>query len=189
MSEVQIVGFHTCAARGGKQYVKDNAPFLSDGQRSAWLTQGYYFWTDHNYFAKIWGRDCYSKYSKKYAIVKCTISVEESLFLDLVGNTASQLYFQKIANIYISKLKKANSTTRVTIESIIGYWREYAETVNIEVFPFVAIKIQDTKNLKPIHFTLSSDEKALLGVTRQQLCLFESGKSCIRTTVVEEYQK
>lgn len=174
MENVQITGYHTCKTEGGWSYLKAEAPFLSRNGQNQWLTQGYYFWTDSAYFAHKWGKD---SYGGNYAILKCKIEMDKELLLDLVGSTEAQLYFERLLTKYKAKLKKTDSRKKPTVNAVIAYWRKQAER-NKEIFPFVAIKVQDGFRGSTLDF-ISSKKRAVMhiGIQRQQLCLFEYGLS------------
>jgi len=188
MAVVDIFGYHTCKTDGGWSYVKSESPFLSGSGENQWLTQGYYFWTDSDYFAHKWG-EC--SYSNKYAIVKCNIEIENELFLDLVGCVKSQLYFEKCLTKFRTRLKKIDSTKEPTVQAVISYLRSISKQ-NISIFPFLAIKAQDRLNKYNTN-TLSfigTQEVMVVSIQRQQLCLFECGSQLItrkEVTFPEEF--
>jgi len=176
MTTVHILGYHTCKTEGGWSYVKSESPFLSGSGSNQWLTQGYYFWSDSDYFAHKWGE---SSYDNDYAIVKCYIEIDGKLLLDLVGSVEAQLYFEKLLTKFRDKLKKlAPDNKEPSVNAVISYWRKVSEA-NIDVFPFVAIKAQDIyKNKNSLSFT-GKAEKMHVGPCRQQLCLFENSSHLI----------
>ena len=174
MPIVHILGYHTCKTEGGWSYVKAEAPFLSDSGKNQWLTQGYYFWTDSEHFAHIWGK---CSYNDDYAIVECNIKIESELILDLVGSVKSLLFFERCTAQFRTKLKKIDPTKEPTVEAVISYWRYIASKNDIKLFPFVAIKAQDMPNkynIKTLSFT-GTNEVMIVSIPRQQICLFESG--------------
>ena len=190
MTIVHILGYHTCKTEGGWSYVKSESPFLSGSGKNQWLTQGYYFWTDSDYFAHQWG-EC--SYENDYAIIKCNIEIESELFLDLVGSVKSQLYFEKCLTKFRDRLRRIDPTKEPTVHAVISYWRNISKQ-NIDTFPFVAIKAQDSLskyNTNALSF-IGNQEKMIVSIRRQQLCLFECGSKLItRKEVIypEEFTK
>jgi len=190
MPIVHISGYHTCKTEGGWSYVKTESPFLSGPEKTQWLTQGYYFWTDSDHFAHKWG-EC--SYDNDYAIVKCSIEIESELLLDLVGSVESQIYFNKLLAKFREKLKKIDPTKEPTVQAVISYWRNVSKQ-NIDVFPFVAIKAQDTLdryNTNTLSF-IGTKEEMVVSIHRQQLCLFECGSQLITSKQViypEEFKQ
>ena len=75
----EILCFHTCNNEGGKEFILERAPFHSDTTKPQWLGQGYYLWTDSDYYAHDWGRQA-PRYGN-YVITKFKLSVESSYFL------------------------------------------------------------------------------------------------------------
>ena len=172
MANVHITGYHTCKTEGGWSYIRSEAPFLSGSGANQWLTQGYYFWTDSDYFAHKWGK---SSYNNDYAILRCLIVVENDLLLDIVGSTKAQIYFKRLLTKFESKLKKIDPNKKATIHAIIAYWRKQSIT-NKSIFPFVAIKAQDVYNTgSKLNFIEGHCESMAVDIQRQQLCLFEEG--------------
>jgi hypothetical protein len=185
MGEVQIIGYHTCERGTNPRYTKENAPFHCNIRKEQWLGHGYYFWTDSEFFAKKWGED---RYGANYAIVKCTLKFEKSLLLDLVGNVDDQIQFSKLTKFYQdcvsspeaqAKLPPDKRGKRPTVNTIIEHFQRLAQTEGGRIFPYRAIKAQDwDKKSGEVSFCGNYDEK-MPALTRQQLCLFTSYKSCI----------
>lgn len=173
----RLIGYHTCRLDGGEVFLLENAPFLSKS-KNQWLTQGYYFWTDSPFFAHRWGED---SYDGAYAITKCTIELEKSKLLDLVGNVSNQLYFEQLIQMYKKKLSKSAISARSvpTVEATIAHFRSVGTTQS-DLFPFIAIKAFDNPagTCRPYPF-IASRRAAISIPTRQQLCLFECGRRAI----------
>ena len=102
----EILCFHTCKNEGSKDFILERAPFHSNTTKPQWLGQGYYLWTDSDYYAHDWGRQR-PRYGN-YVITKFKLSVEESLFLDLVGSVVDQLYFLDLVKEYKKTLTENN---------------------------------------------------------------------------------
>ena len=175
---VSIVGYHTCSTKGGPREVIQGAPFLSGGGKRQWLSQGYYFWTDSDYFAHQWGE---RGYEGDYAIVRCILNIEEVNFLDLVGSVDDQLYFLDQINQFKNFLVSCEvKEEEITVGDIIRLIRAVADVD----FPYVAIKAQDillhgkvaSRNMFPFR---AGRPEQMPAITRQQICIFESGYGCI----------
>jgi len=171
MADVQITGYHTCKTEGGWRFVGSEAPFLSQSGPNQWLTQGYYFWVGSDSFAHKWGKD---SYNNDYAILQCTLNIKEELLLDLVGSVQDQIYFNNLLAKFKSKIQTIDPSKEPTVQSVIDYWRKQAEKNN-DVFPFVAIKVQDERHRSTLPFVGGRWEAMRTDVRRQQLCLFECG--------------
>lgn len=174
--------YHTCKTDGGREYVSNVGPFLSgenEPGRWQWLTQGYYFWTDDPYFAHIWGR---ASYKNNYAILKCTLSFQSDMLLDLAGNVSHSIYFNNLIQLYVKKLKRTNPNVVPTVSTVIEHFRN-EEKKQPSIFPYQAIKAGDvpgkkTDRRKKIQYTPANDECLPL-IPRLQLCLFEEAKANI----------
>jgi hypothetical protein len=84
---MQTIGHHTCLNKGGRKFVYENAPFLSefyekDADRP-YLGQGYYFWDNNLEMAKEWGR---SHCHNDYCILVADLIFKDDELFDLVGN-------------------------------------------------------------------------------------------------------
>jgi hypothetical protein len=170
MQDVKMTGYHTCRDDGDREMTLENAPFLCNPSKRQWLSQGYYFWTDNDFFAHEWGKN---SYNNQYCIAKCAIEISRDRLLDLVGSVSDQLWFKEKLE-ELGRFFKANRITKSpSVAACIGLMR------NKPGFEFLAIKAQD---LPPQHgqapFTAESRECMPL-VTRQQLCVFQQGLSCI----------
>ena len=190
MGEVQIVGYHTCSRNNGIPYIQSSAPFHSDSKRKQWLTDGYYFWTDSDHFAHKWGD---ASYNGHYAIMKCLIVMEKGLLLDLVGNVEDILYFDELKEKFNAYLAKPEVQSKLhpkfrgkppTVSGTIDFWRKQREKVAsngiFPMFPYIAIKAHEPPPKSTMRFVENRPE-VLLGLTRQQLCLFKEGYGCIRS--------
>ncbi|EDN69418.1 hypothetical protein BGP_0809 [Beggiatoa sp. PS] len=177
MDVVKIKGFHTSSINGGWSFIQKNAPFLSGSGENQWLTQGFYFWTDSDYFAHEWGKK--SIYGD-YAITECLLEIEQPYLLDLVGSVEDQLHFEEMFKKYQSKLNKATGqSTEPTVQAVIEYYRRINTKQN-GILPYLALKAQDNYKERNIRFTNQRIEKLPL-IMRQQLCLFEEGYHCIKS--------
>ena len=99
-----IIAYHTSDLTEPIDDLKDLTPFHSNVNEPQWLGQGYYFWTDDDFYAHLWG--CLKikndegisqyKYKNGYVITQFNISIEPNNLLDLVGNARQQIYFYKL---------------------------------------------------------------------------------------------
>lgn len=162
---IEIIAFHTCK-KNGQEY---DAPFLSK-PNNKWLTQGYYFWTDSDYFAKKWGEDCYKKRSDEYCIVKFELSFDKNELLDLVGNVEHKRVFLKYYEKIIKMLK-----IEISLAEIVQYMRDFEKRIP-GAFPYKAIKSEDNRELDLVTIPVvkGAKENISIGPTRQQLCVFEN---------------
>lgn len=174
-----IIGYHVCKKDGGWSFLRENAPFLSGDGDNQWLTQGYYFWTDDEFFARKWGD---SSYAGKYAILKCKLCFADGALLDLVGSVTHQRYFSGRLKKYKARIEKAGrSADDVKVGHVVAFLRK-EEACYPGVFPFVAIKAQDAYLGGKLPFTTNKEEdrrEVMPLLTRQQLCVFSSGRMCV----------
>lgn len=172
---LKIIGYHTCRASGGWSYIFENAPFISQNNSDQWLAEGYYFWTDSDYWARKWGE---TSITGGHAILKCTIEIGRASLLDLVGSVSDQIKFHELLEAYHNKLKKADPSAEIpTVHAVLCALRLKAQE-NKAYFPYVAIKAADLRHEKCFYFTDKKRESVHL-ITRQQLCLFEDAHNYI----------
>lgn len=177
MTQLTYKGFHACKNEGGYNHIVQNIPFKSGNGKDQWLTEGYYFWTDSDYWAKQW-RKRKMKSSQKvigeFDIKLC----HETELLDLVGNVKHQFYLRDLKRELMNTLTK-DEQGEITVHQIISYFRQREL-----VFPFSAIKAQDGQCMEELRFVdpeFGYDETMQL-VTRQQMCVFEKAKDKITLT-------
>ncbi|WP_421218772.1 hypothetical protein [Aeromonas jandaei] len=178
--------YHTCATEGGLEFVRNSAPFLSKEHKSGswqWLTQGYYFWTDHPHYAHQWGK---KSYSDRYAVMECTLLFEPDTLLDLAGNTTDSIYFSELVSMYVKKLSRANPRFKVstlTVSSVIQHYRVLSEK-EPALFPYQAIKAVDVPNggyrENQVMRFIPTRMESLPLIPRLQICLFENYESVIK---------
>ncbi|SMM98402.1 hypothetical protein SPONN_2300 [uncultured Candidatus Thioglobus sp.] len=162
-----MIAFHTCEKNGQEEY---KAPFLSEANNQ-WLTQGYYFWTDSDYFAKKWGESHYKERRIEYCIMKFTLSFKETELLDLVGNVDHKIKFSSIYKKITTNLK----VDSLPFGDVIQYMRDFENRIP-GAFSYKAIKSEDNRTLDLIRIPVvkGAKEKVSIGPTRQQLCVFEN---------------
>lgn len=173
---IEIIAFHTCK-KNGQEY---DAPFLSK-PNNQWLTQGYYFWTDSDYFAKKWGETHYESKNKAYCVMKFDLSFEKIELLDLVGNVEHKHIFFKFYEKIIKRL-----TGEISLAEIIQYMRDLEERIP-GAFPYKAVKSEDNRKLDLVAIPVirGAKENISIGLTRQQLCVFEN---CYNFTKGDSYE-
>ncbi|WP_127341637.1 MULTISPECIES: hypothetical protein [Enterobacteriaceae] len=178
--------FHTCKTTSGRRFVEQNAPFLSRAngpKKWQWLSQGYYFWTDVDYFAHIWGRD---SYNNDYAIVRCQITINSDIVLDLAANVEHSLYFKGLAEAYQKKIQKVNPNEIPTVSTVIEHYRKAAEK-NKEIFPFEAIRAVDCSPTAP-KLKFAPDAMGFMTtIPRLQFCLFQSSRNAITSKEIYHF--
>lgn len=185
----EILCFHTCKNEGSKDFILERAPFHSNTTKPQWLGQGYYLWTDSDYYAHDWGRQR-PRYGN-YVITKFKLSVEESLFLDLVGSVVDQLYFLDLVKEYkktlTEKLKLITDPTKkqrfrnainqpLTVSTVIQHYRKERK------FPFKVVKAQDivSNDTNTISYVIPNTDNASLHYpTRQQIVVFPEARGLL----------
>lgn len=176
MKTTSYVGYHTCKMQGGYDQILTSIPFLSGSGPNQWLTQGYYFWTDSEYWAQKWGTQ------GKRVIGNFTIDLcPETELLDLVGNVADQIEFVEYKNKILDSLHVSDKKN-ITVNQILSYLRE-KETQHPGVFPYIAIKAEDGRKREEINFidkNLDKFKRTQSLITPQQLCVFEEARMKIK---------
>lgn len=180
---VEIICFHTCDNRGGKEFILENVPFKSNSGKTEWLGVGYYFWTDSDYYAHKWGK--ISPRHGKYVITKFVVTVNKNDFLDLVGNVEDQLLFKKLLLEYKKTLDRILSKSNhigskspfkenknICVSSIINHYKKSG------CFRFKVVKASDSPSNRALPFVTGKKE-VLLSPTRQQLVVYEESLECI----------
>ena len=185
----EILCFHTCKNEGGKDFILERAPFHSDTTKPQWLGQGYYLWTDSDYYARDWGQR--SPNYGNYVITRFTLTVDRSLFLDLVGNVVDQLHFLKLVKEYKSALTEKLNQIRdprkkdqvrqalgrpLSVSTVIQHYRKERK------FPFKVVKAQDivANSTNTMSYVVpNKDDAALHYPTRQQIVVFPEARELL----------
>lgn len=148
MVSTRIEAFHTCHLQGSISDILKNSPYHSNSEEHQWLGQGYYFWTDSDFFAKKWG-ERKDKYPKGYVITRFTIDISTEYLLDLVGNVSHQLEFEKQIRIYLARMSAvldAETAKSIPVSKMLDHLRKQAE-IEIEAgkdfFSYSAVKAAD----------------------------------------------
>lgn len=176
MCKRTIIGFHACRSVGEPCF-----PFLSNDHEKTWLTQGYYFWTDTDSWARFWGKRSVSK-SGSYRVLECKIALEDDELLDLVGNARHLELFSEMIRYVSGK----TSLPIVTVRTVLKFLRA-EEAKEPGTFPFLAIKAADYPKTD-YKFVEKMNEK-LATLNRQQLCVFEQAKARIALINSKVYQE
>lgn len=170
MQNTKNVGYHTCKLDNGFEYIRENIPFKSGNGPNQWLTEGYYFWTDSDYWAKRWGRPN-SRAIGEFDIELC---FQEEV-LDLVGNVKHQEEFVRFKNLIIKHIPK-HKQHEITVHQIIKKLRQLESA-----FPYLAIKAEDDRRVEAIHFVDPAiNESRINLITPQQMCVFEQARDRIQ---------
>ncbi|WP_455921797.1 hypothetical protein [Pseudomonas putida] len=173
----KIKGFHTCKARGTKEELRDKVPFLShpDGQ---WLGQGYYFWTDCDYWARQW----LGKHPK--VISRFDINLKREHVLDLVGSVTDQQILQRIMDCFtegpLHEAYQGRFNSAVCVSKVLTWLREERDGGFQGVFPYWAVRAKDNRQLTKVPYVDGSWEELFL-VERHQMCVYNEFKDAVVT--------
>lgn len=168
--------YHTCHLEGTLNSIFAKSPYKCEPSPSQWLGDGYYFWTDSDYFAHKWG-ERKRKYPKGYVITEYLVDIPKDSLLDLVGNVKDQLIFKYQILEYVKKmsieLKDKEDARNIPVSKVLAHLRLSALN-NTENFKYNAIKAVDYGSTHTLlyKFTEDSNDKELIPIpTRQQLFL------------------
>lgn len=182
---VSITCFHTCDNRGTKDEILSKVPFKSNSGNPEWLGKGYYFWTDVDHHAHIWGQ--IKPRLGSYVIVKFQIDIEKDDLLDLVGDAGALLFFRKLMSDYkehlVKKVRNAKTRTdkskledelsNVSVSTVIQFYRDE------KILNYKAMKSQDINNKKIEGLSYLKGKSEILPFTRHQLVVYEEGKNLL----------
>lgn len=167
----EFLVFHTCHLQGSARDIFNNSPYKSDSRLEQWLGQGYYFWTDSDYFAKCWGEKA-DKYPKGYAITSYILKISDELILDLVGNTRHQLKFKDQIIEYAYRmgieLKDEQKALNIPISKVLDHLRGEAQR-DSKLFKYSVIKVADKPKMSINSPFLEGHNEKLIIPTRQQI--------------------
>lgn len=171
MTNINLTAYHTCHLQGSAKGIFENSPYKSEPNKPQWLGNGYYFWTDCDFFAHQWGK-LLKKYPKGYAITEYSIQIPQNLLLDLVGNVKDQRYFCKQILLYAQKMKIASQDLyKIPISKVLDHLRRQAIN-DQQLFPYQAIKAVDySKKYCHSYPFLENGKEKLTIPSRQQLYL------------------
>lgn len=169
-----ITAYHTCREEGSADELRERVPFISRPDNQ-WLGKGYYFWTDSDYWAKLWMA------GRPTVVSKFSISIPKIKVLDLVGNVSHQVLFKDICET-ISKHKETKELYRrsygeeLTVGTMLSWLRDYNKGKEDDsFFPFWAVKATDKRSVSSIKFSPSTEKKIFL-VEPHQMCVYEEYK-------------
>ena len=182
---VSITCFHTCDNRGTKNEILSKVPFESNSGNPEWLGKGYYFWTDIDHYAHIWGQ--IKPRLGSYVIVKFHIDIKKDDLLDLVGDAAALIFFKELISDYRQHLVKEvrNAKTRtdkselesklgnISVATVIQFYRDK------NILNFKAMKSQDINTEKIQGLSYLKGKSEILPFTRHQLVVYEEGKNLL----------
>lgn len=202
----EILCFHTCKNEGDQEFILERAPFHSNTEKPQWLGQGYYLWTDSDFYAKKWGQQ--KPHYGNYVITKFNLKVEKSSLLDLVGNVNDQLYFFDLVKRYkdalTKKLSEINNPRKkkqiqdaiskpLAVSAVINHYRKE------RLFPFQVVKAQDivSEDTQKLDYIVpNKDGASLLYPTRQQIVVYPEARNLLgkaewhlseTNTIVDEF--
>ncbi len=186
---VHLDCFHTCRFDGGKEFIISRVPFLS-GKEKQWLGQGYYLWTDSDFFAHDWGVD---HYESNYAINQFEVRVPKHLFWDLVGNVQHQREFIAFKNQFHCLLdeivKNATTAQKQKIQQKIQRLKQQEIKVStlfwvlrtLRKLTYKVVKASDLKSKKTesMKFVEGGIGECIFLPTRQQIVVYPEAKDMI----------
>jgi hypothetical protein len=182
--------FHTCQFKGGKEFIISRAPFQSNPSEKQWLGQGFYLWTDSDFFAHDWGND---HYQSQYAINQFEVRVPKAVFWDLVGNVQHQIEFIEFKDQFHCLLdeivEQATPAKRQQTQQKIQRLKQQEIKVstlfwvlrNLRKLAYKVVKASDIKSKKTesIEFIAGKGGECLFLPTRQQIVVYPESKSMI----------
>lgn len=171
MANINLTAYHTCHLQGSAKDIFENSPYKSENSKPQWLGNGYYFWTDDDFFAHRWGK-LSKKYPDGYAITKYEIQIPKDILLDLVGNVKDQRLFCKQIILYAQKMEKASQDLyKIPISKVLDHLRRQAIN-DQKFFSYQAIKATDySKKFCHSYPFLENGKEKLTIPSRQQLYL------------------
>lgn len=134
---MRTVGHHTCKKDGGKEFVLNNAPFISPKtDRIPFLGVGYYFWDYDLEQAKKWG---VNHYNNSFYIIEAELDIPDAVFLDLAGNRQQMEYFVSLLQRF---QKRGAHAQKWKFGEFIEFLKEFRKA-DYQAFPFEIIRAQD----------------------------------------------
>jgi hypothetical protein len=131
MSYFETIVHQTLVDNEDPDRIEAEGPYAASDIANSYLGSGYYFWDDHIELAHWWGE----KHVKgDYVICEGELTVDKSLFFDLVGCRQDMIYFKDI----ISRMPQLRN---LEIGKIIEILKEMSKNPNkSELFPFKVIR-------------------------------------------------
>ncbi len=167
--------YHTCHLENSINSTFENSPYKCSPDVPQWLGDGYYFWTDSDFFAHKWGKRP-DKYPKGYVITQYSVNLPQNSFLDLVGNVKDQLLFKEQIKKYLERMGEELSRENaraIPISKVLDHLR-LAKGGCRDYFKYDAIKAMDCSSIETFSYKFTEEEsqKELIPIpTRQQLFL------------------
>lgn len=170
----EIEGFHSCERRGTKDWIRKQIPFLSKPNEQ-WLGQGYYFWTEHEYWALEW------RPLRKNVVSEFLIRMPKERLLDLNSIKGQMWFLETMAEI----CKTLGDV--ITVSEVLYYLLMInSEEPEEGYFPFWATRAKDMRSKTQVPFVKKdgqlSKEKLSL-VERHQLCIYPQFKNSQQVSV------
>jgi len=190
--DISLSCYHTCAFNDeNRNALQQKVPFKSLSTTPQWLGQGYYFWTDSDYYAREWG---VKHYNSKYAINKFIVTVPRNLFFDLVGNVDHQLKFlnyESDYNVFLDKFLNApgSSEKQRSRRKLITGMRKKGVTVSSLFWVLRQLREIDYKVVKAYDIPPSTrsirfiDKECISLPTRQQIVVYPEAKEKMVTHI------
>lgn len=168
-----VKGFHTCRASGTKEELQEKVPFLSRYEEQ-WLAQGYYFWTDSDYWAHKW-------LSGEKVISRFQIEMKREAVLNLVDSVEDQITFRRILDCFsVGKLRdeyQKKFKSEICVSQVLTWLREESKGGLAGLFPYGAVKAKDNRREDSKPFLAGPNRREELSlVERHQICVYDEFK-------------
>lgn len=142
MNQFATVVHHTVKDDDNPNFIEDNAPFSVQNIKEAYLGYGYYFWDNHIELAHHWGE---IHYNNLYVVCEGTLTVNEDLFFDLVGNRQAQIFISEC-------ISEMPALKNLTLGEIIEFLKKLETNPNKKgIFPFKVIRAVDVTEATTYH--------------------------------------
>lgn len=165
----EALGYHTCRADGSKDELRHKVPFLSR-KKGQWLGQGYYFWTESDYWARKWRRK-----GEEIVISEFKICIEREKLLDLVGSLKDQQNCARIFRLFSSRHGNKHSAS-----AVFSWLLDEREKPGREsIFHYWAVRAKDTPKGTTRYPFIGSQEQANEARGFEELLLMERHQMCV----------
>lgn len=190
---MRTIGQHTCSNDNGREYIKENAPFLSlkkvknDGKKQKvyvpFLGEGYYYWDTDLEIAHSWG---VKHYQNNYAIVESALELTgEKVFCDLVGNRKHMIEMLQLAQKFRPDEFKSG---KLTLGVFIQILKKLNRTDFKGIFPYKAIRAVDLSHEPPKESRIIFAEHAAYSYTNLSpklvICLIDKNGIVLDTDII-----
>lgn len=172
----QTHGFHTVRDSGDADWIEANAPFQCT-HRHAWLSAGYYFWEKDEERAHQWGQFAYVKQGKDYVILRAKLAL--SNMLDLVGDPDHMRQMRDFMRMMRQENPAWRKLTRdPPLGEVIELLRRYHQKAHPGIFPYTAVRAQDTP--RPYNATFVAGRRETTDLNpRIQICVFRKSDATL----------